>query len=78
MRNRLTALILFILLAATKVFSDTSSVAADSAVKPFTPPNQGPLGVDINTGLALYGAAILFAILIIALWRKSIIRSKKS
>jgi hypothetical protein len=58
------------------VFADTTSVAGDSTVKPFVPPNNGPLGIDNVTGIALFGAAILFAILILVLWRKNIMKSK--
>ncbi len=74
MRNKFFILLLLVCTIATKIFADTTSVATDSAVKPFTPPNQGPLGIDNMTGLALYGAAILLAVLVIALWRKNIIK----
>jgi hypothetical protein len=73
MRSRFF-LLLSLFFIASKGFADTSSVAIDSASKPFTPPNQGPLGIDNITGLALYGAAIVFAVLIIALWRNNIVK----
>jgi len=57
-----------------KIFADTTYVAADSSVKPFVPTNKGPLGIDNMTGMALYGIAILFAILILALWRQNIMK----
>ncbi len=57
---------------AAKILADTTSVANDSADRPFTPPDKGPLGIDISTGLALYCVAILLAVLILVLWRKSI------
>jgi hypothetical protein len=63
-------------IVTTKLFADTTSVASDSAVKLLAPPNQGLLGIDNMTGLALYGMAILFAVLIIALWRRNIIKEK--
>jgi hypothetical protein len=71
-RNNFFFLLTFLFTLASKIFADTTSVASDSVVKPFTPPDNGPLGIDNATGLALYGAAILFAVLIIALWRKNI------
>ena len=74
MRNRFCFLLFVALLFCTKTVADTTSVAIDSTVKPFTPPNQGPLGIDIPAGLALYGAAILFAVLLIALWRRNIVK----
>ena len=76
MRNRFFIFLFSAIPIASKVFADTTSIASDSIVKPFTPPNQGPLGIDNMTGLALYGAGILFAVLIIALWRKNIIRMR--
>jgi hypothetical protein len=77
-RNRFLISLLVLFFIATKILADTTSVATDSADKPFIPPNQGPLGIDISTGLALYGMAILFAILILALWRKNIVNSRKN
>ena len=76
MQNKFLIFFFSLFIATTKLFADTTSVAPDSAVKPFTPPNQGPLGIDNITGVALYAAAILFAMLIIALWRKNIMRVK--
>ena len=61
-----------------KLFADTTSVVSDSIIKPFTPPNQGPLGIDTMTGVVLYGAAILFAVLILILWRRNIIHNSSS
>jgi hypothetical protein len=62
----------------SKVFADTASVATDSVVTPFTPPDKGPLGINISTGLILYGSAILLAALVIALWRRNIIARRDS
>ncbi len=76
MRNKFFILLFSFFIVTAKLFADTTSVASDSAIKPFTPPNQGPLGVDNLTGLTLYGIAILFAVLIIALWRRNIIKEK--
>ena len=64
MRNKFF-IFLFTIFFAAKLCADTTSVAFDSAVKPFTPPNQGPLGIDNMTGIALYGAAILFAVYVL-------------
>ena len=72
MRNKFLFIFLFIFTA--KIFADTTSVASDSAIKPFIPPSNGPLGLDAYTGLGLYTAAILFAVLIVALWRRNIIK----
>ena len=74
MRNKFFILLLFVFASATKLFADTTSVATDSVIKPFSTPNQGPLGIDNTTGLALYATAILLAVLVIALWRKNIIK----
>ena len=80
MRNKFLPAIVLIFFLVSKIFADTTSVVVDSPIKPFTPPDRGPLGIDINTGIALYIAAILFAVLVIAIWRKSIIsrRNKSS
>ena len=77
MRNRSFVIFLFCITFVSQVFADTTSVPIDSASKPFTPQAIGPLGIDTMTGLALYGAAILFAILILALWRKNIVSKDK-
>jgi hypothetical protein len=77
-RNKFISLLLTSIFFAAKVFADTTSVATDSSDKPFTPPDKGPLGIDISTGLALYGMAILFTVLVLALWRKSIMGRKNS
>ena len=74
MRNKFLFIFLFIFTA--KIFADTTSVASDSTIKPFIPPSDGPLGLDAYTGLALYTAAILFAVLIVALWRRNIVKRK--
>jgi hypothetical protein len=76
MRNRNFLFLSSLFFPASKVFADTTSVTNDSAAKPFTPPNQGPLGIDNMTGLAIYGAVILFTVLMIMLWRKNIIKNK--
>ena len=75
MRNKFFLFILTFFLAE-KLFADTTSVVSDSIIKPFTPPNQGPLGIDNMTGVVLYGAAILFAVLILMLWRRNITKEK--
>lgn len=76
MRSKFFILTLIVFFAATKLFADTTSIVPDSIIKPFTPPNQGPLGIDNMTGVALYGAAILFAVLILMLWRRNIINRR--
>jgi hypothetical protein len=73
-RNKFYIFLLTGIILTAKVFADTTSIAADSSVKPFVPPDNGPLGIDHITGLALYAVAILFAVLIIALWRTNIIK----
>lgn len=78
MRNKFFLFLLSCFLFLAKAFADTTSVAVDTAAKPFIPPDQGPLGIDANTGIVLYGAAILFAVLIIALWRRNIINRSQA
>src|SRR5438552_5257236 len=73
LRSFLAMTFVVILLFAEKILADTTSVVSDSIEKPFSPPDKGPLGIDISTGLALYGMAILFAVLVVALWRKNIV-----
>jgi hypothetical protein len=72
----------FILLTScifvSKTLADTTSTTTDSVIKNFTPPDNGPLGIDNYTGVALYAAAILFAVLVIALWRKNIISRRQN
>ena len=77
MRNSFFMVLLCAIPTVSKVLADTTSAAADSAVIPFSPPSQGPLGIDNMTGLALYGAAILFAVLVLALLRKNTIHLRK-
>jgi len=77
MRSKIFIVLLSIIVAVSKVFADTTSVAIDSSEKPFSPPNQGPLGIDTTTGLALYGVAILFAVLVLALWRSNIMKQRQ-
>lgn len=72
MRSKLF-ICLFTIFFAAKLFADTTSVVPDTIIKPFATPNQGPLGIDNITGVALYGAAIFFAVLILMLWRRNII-----
>ncbi|MDP4219807.1 MAG: hypothetical protein Q8896_05165 [Bacteroidota bacterium] len=77
MRNKFIWGLLTVVFFAMDALADTTNVAVDSAAKPFVAPNQGPLGIDNSTGLALYGAIIVFAILIVGLWRKNIIGAKQ-
>jgi hypothetical protein len=76
MRNRYFILLFSIVIVTAKLFADTTSVALDSAEKPFIPPNQGPLGIDNMTGLALFGVAILISVFVIALWRRNIMKKR--
>ena len=76
MRNKLSIFLIVTVFFAAKIFADTTSVATDSSMKAFVPPNNGPLGIDNVTGVALYGVAILFAVLVIALWRMNIIKRR--
>jgi hypothetical protein len=76
MRNRFILALLSVITIAPKIFADTTSVAVDSIPKPFSPPNQGPLGIDNITGVALFEAMILFALLVIALWRMNILKRR--
>ena len=78
MQNKFFIFLFSVFFATTKLFADTTSVITDTAIKPFTPPNQGPLGIDNMTGIALYGAAILFAVLIVMLWRRNILHNSSS
>jgi hypothetical protein len=75
-QNKFFIFLFSIFFITAKLFADSTSVALDSSLRPFTPPNQGPLGIDNTTGVALYGVAILFAVLILVLWRNSIIKRK--
>jgi len=77
MRNRVLSFVL-VSISFISAFADTTSVAGDSANKPFIPPDQGPLGIDNVTGVALYGAAILFAVLVLALWRSNIMKRRSN
>jgi len=74
MRNKIFIFLFTLSIVSEGVFADTTSVVADSSVKPFAPPDNGPLGIDHLTGLALYSVAILFAVLIVWLWRRNITR----
>ena len=76
MRSKFFISVFSLFIVTTKLLADRNSVVPDSVVKPFTPPDQGPLGINNITGVALYGMAILFAVLIIALWRRNITKGK--
>jgi hypothetical protein len=73
-RNKyLQSLVLVICMCATAI-ADTTKVASDSA-KALTPAGNGTGGIDNVTGLMLYGVALLMAILIIAVWRKNLMKN---
>ena len=72
MRNKLF-LILLLLVPQITLAQDQTPVDSSASIDSLLAmPHSGPLGIDDQTGLALYGVGLLVLILGMFLWRRNI------
>lgn len=76
MRNKLFIFVLSFVTIPSILFSQGGTSVVTDSSQTSQPVHIGPLGISDTTGLAMYVVAILFLILILVLWRRSMAASK--
>ncbi len=71
MRNKLFIFVLSFVIIPSILFAQDSTSANTDSLQTSQPVHTGPLGISDTTGLAMYVVALLFLILILALWRRN-------
>ena len=75
MGNKLFIFVLSFVIIPSILFAQGGTSVVTDSLQTSQPVHTGPLGISDTTGLAMYVVAILFLILILVLWRRSMAAS---